>query len=282
MDGPRRAAEENAVNIAQARPGDRVRQAAVLVLAVAQAAVTGVAGARIQEQVDRGPRSPVEPAGYAFAIWGLIFFFCIGYGMWQARPGEAANPLPRRIGWPTAGAFLSIVGWSVVVPVGLFWLAQMFLLATWGFLAVAAIGLADEGRLRTLTGGERWFVALPLAPFFGWVTAANGVSLHGQAVDFGLVNPTSPGSRFLGAALLLAVGLVAGWVVRRCRTASPPFWAIYAATVGWAIVAVVVAQWGAEPWIVVAAILAAGPALLAAAGNGSPPGFRPAAGTPAA
>ena len=252
-------------------PGDRLRQGVVLSLAVAQALVTGLAGARIQDQVDRGPRSPVEPAPYAFAIWGLIFALCIAYGVWQARPQVSTNPLLRRIGWPTAGAFLTIVGWSVVVPLGLVGFAQLLLLATWACLAVAAVGLADEAARDPLSRGERWFVALPLAPFFGWVTAANGVSLHGQAVDLGLVGTDGSASVLLGAMLLVLAGLVAGVVVRRTRLGPPQFWAVYAATVVWAAVGIVVAQWGIEPLIVVAAGLAAVPAFLAVVVNAYPP-----------
>jgi hypothetical protein len=254
----------------RAETRDRVRQGAVLALAIAQAVVTGLAGSRIQEQVDTGARSPVEPAAYAFSIWGLIFALCIAYGVWQARPTVAANPLLRQVGWPTAGAFLTIVGWSVVVPLGIFWLAQVFLLATWVFLALAAAGLAGEAGRRRLSAGERWFVALPLAPFFGWVTAANGVSLHGQAVDFRLVGADGPAGVLLGAALLVLAGLVAGVVVRQTRPAPPQFWAIYATTVLWAVVAIVVAQWGVEPIVVAAALLAAVPAVLAVIGNVDP------------
>jgi hypothetical protein len=255
----------------QATAADRIRQGAVLLLAVAQAAVTAAAGSSIQERVDTGPRSPVEPAAYAFAIWGAIFLLCIAYGVWQALPAQGVNPLLRRIGWPTAGAFLTIVGWSIVVPFALFWAAQLLLLATWMFLAVAAVRLADAAAGRPLSAGERWFSALPLAPFFGWVTAANGVSLHGQAVDLGLVAPDGTPSRLLGALLILAVGVVAGYVVHRAQAAPPHFWAVYAATVLWAVVAIAVAQWAAEPVIAVAAILAAVPTLIAIRNRSVPP-----------
>ncbi|CAA9558519.1 MAG: hypothetical protein AVDCRST_MAG59-2460 [uncultured Thermomicrobiales bacterium] len=261
---------------------DRIRQVVVAVLAIAQAVVTTVTGARIREQVDGGQRSPVEPAAWAFAIWGLIFALCIGYGVWQARPSAATASLLRRVGWPTAGAFLTIVGWSLAVPLGLFWLAQLVLLATWAFLAVAAFRLADEAVRRPLSAAEQWCVALPLAPFFGWVTAANGVSLHGQAIDLGVVGPEGLASRLLGATLLLAAGAVAAYIVVRTRVGPPLFCGIYSATIGWAIVGIVVAQWGVEPLIVAAAVVAAVPTMVAVVRVGSLPQPPPAQGTGAA
>ena len=82
---------------ARATTVDRIRQGAVLLLAVAQVAVTAIASGRILEQVETGPRSLVESAGYAFAIWGPIFLLCDACAVWQALPGQAANP-------PSAGS----------------------------------------------------------------------------------------------------------------------------------------------------------------------------------
>jgi hypothetical protein len=121
--------------------------------------MTVVAAAGIDAVVDVGPRSPVEPAGYAFGIWGPIFALSLGYAVYQARPAQRRNPLLRRIGWWTAGAFLGTGMWSVFVPRRRTDLALAVFLVVWGCLATASLrltgdagnqvqgrGIADAGR----------------------------------------------------------------------------------------------------------------------------------------
>ena len=52
---------------------DAARQVANVVGALFQVGMTVAASTRIQDAVDEGPPSLVETAGYAFAIWTLIF-----------------------------------------------------------------------------------------------------------------------------------------------------------------------------------------------------------------
>ena len=55
-----------------------------------------------------------QPAGAAFAIWGIIFPLCIIYGIFQALPGQHASPLLRRIGFFSAAAFYETIQWSLI------------------------------------------------------------------------------------------------------------------------------------------------------------------------
>ena len=105
---------------------DSVRQAANLVGAFCQVGVTVLASVSIQEVVERGPGSLVEPALYAFTVWALIFALSLVYAVYQALPANRENPLLRRIGWYTAGAFACTGLWSVFVPAQQFLLAQAY------------------------------------------------------------------------------------------------------------------------------------------------------------
>ena len=55
-----------------------------------------------------------QPAGAAFAIWGIIFPLCIIYGIFQALPGQHTSPLLRRIGFFSAAAFYETIQWSLI------------------------------------------------------------------------------------------------------------------------------------------------------------------------
>ena len=202
---------------------DLARQAANVVGALFQVGATAAASVTIQEVVDQGPRSLVEPALYAFAIWALIFALSLAYAAYGALPANRENPLLRRAGWFTAGAFFCTGMWSVFVPLRQFALAQLMLLGIFAFLLFAYLRLARYASERGPGAGERWLVALPLGPFLGWVTAANAVSLTAEAVRRGLVTPGSAGEAALGAVLLLLGSLLACAVIlaERARAGLP-------------------------------------------------------------
>ena len=228
--------------------------------AVFQLGATVLAGAAISEVVDEGPSSLVEPAGYAFGVWALIFFLSLLFAGYQALPANRGSGLLRRVGWPAAGAFLCTGLWSVFVSLRDLGLAQAMLLGIFAFLLVAYLRLArsDPG---TLGRVERWLVSLTVGIFLGWVTAANAVSLTSEAVRRGLVEAGGGGEIFVGALLLISGGLLAAVITRAGRAGPTLGYASFALTVLWALLAVVVAQYDASPLTTGAAVVAAVPVL---------------------
>ncbi len=192
----------------------------------------GMTGAAISEVVDEGPPSLVEPAGYAFGVWALIFVLSLVYAGYQALPASRESPLLRRIRFFTAGAFFCTGLWSVFVPLRQLLAAQAMLLGIFAFLLVAYLRLARSER-GVLGGADRWLVALPLGPFLGWVTAANAVSLTSEAVRLGLVESGGAGEALLGAALLLVGGTLAAAVVWAGRTGPAQGYLAYGFMVLW-------------------------------------------------
>ena len=118
----------------------------------------------------------------------MIFALSLIYAAYQALPANRENPLLRRIGgWYTAGAFACTGLWSVFVPAWQLVLAQAMLVIVFACLAVTCLRLARSER-GALSVADRWLVALPLGPFFGWIIAANAISLTSEAVRLGLVD----------------------------------------------------------------------------------------------
>jgi hypothetical protein len=222
---------------------DVARRVAVAVGALFQVVLTTAAGVAIQGVVDEGPRSLVEPALYAFTIWGLIFALSLAYAAYQAPTSNRQSPLLRRVGPFTAAAFFCTGLWSVFVPFRLFGLAQLMLLSIFVFLLIAYLRLSRYAGEHGTSGGERWLVALPLGPFLGWVTAANAVSLTAEAVRRGLVAPGSAGEAVLGTALLLLGAILACAVILAGRSGPVQGYLTYGATVLWALTGIVVNQY---------------------------------------
>ena len=187
---------------------------------------------------------PVQPAGYAFGIWGLIYLWLIAMavaGLWARRedPGWDA---PR-------GALIVSLG------VGSVWIAVANTSAIW---ATVLIWVMLGGALWALAGAPRgdglarWLGAAPVAVYAGWLTAASCVSVGLMLAGFGLTGPV------LAAllALVLAVGIAVPVQLR------PGTSALYGATVIWALVGVVVGNLDRSVVVLVAAL--AGIAVMAA------------------
>lgn len=241
---------------------DVARQAANVVGALFQVGMTVYASTRIQEVVDSGPPSLVEPVGYAFTVWALIFALSLVYAAYQALPVNRDNVLLRRVGWFTVGAFLCTGLWSVFVPAQQLVLAQTMLLAIFACLLIVYLRLvrfASGGYSR----GERWLLTLLVGIFFGWITAANAVSLTSEAVRFGLVDSGGTGEALLGSVLLLLGGALAAIVILLGRTGPLQGYLAYAATVLWALTGVVVNQYDASILTTTAAVLSAALVMLA-------------------
>ena len=180
---------------------------------------------------------PVQPAGYAFSIWGPIYLWLVVHGVYGllARAEDAAWDRTR---WPLVVSLAGGASWISVAQVN----PPMATLLIWVMLGGALMAL-----LRTPTR-DRWLLAGPVALYAGWLTAASFVSIGllgaGYGVAFGETG-------WAWAAILAAFATV---LAVQSRVPHAPEYGLAAA---WAFVAVAVANWGAAWTLVVAALLAA-------------------------
>lgn len=182
---------------------------------------------------------PVQPAGYAFSIWGVIYIWLLvsaGFGLVK-RDVDPGWDRPR---WPL---FVSIA-------IGASWIAValtapvMATILIWVMLAGAVIAA-----LRLPRHDARWY-ALPIGLYAGWLTAASCVALATVAMGHNLASPML--ASWLG--LLLAFGLSL-WLTLKIRVMTYPL------AVAWALIGVVVANITTTPVFAIAAGLGALPLL---------------------
>jgi hypothetical protein len=110
------------------------------------------------------------PAGYVFAIWGLIYVALAGFTVYQALPAQRQNPHLRRIGYLYALSCLANVAWLFL------WHYEQF---PWTLLAMFALLLlliAIYLRLRIglirVPPADTWLVHVPVSIYLGWITVA--------------------------------------------------------------------------------------------------------------
>lgn len=173
------------------------------------------------------PDPPVQPAGYAFGIWGLIYAWLVisaGYGLWR-RAGAGD--------WNRARPAL-IVSLAIGVP----WLAIANASAIW---ATITIFLMAGGAIWALLSGpsrDRWFFRYPVGLYAGWLTAASFVSLGSTAAGYGWLMGQLG---WAWAAIALAL-VVSGSLLLR---AAPGL--AYGIAVVWALIGIVVGNGMAVP-----------------------------------
>lgn len=210
----------------------------------------------------------IVPAPWAFAIWGVIFLLSMGFGVYAVLPSNPGRELVHAVGYPAAAAFVTAGLWPVATAYAQFDLAQVLIVAMWLLLAVVYRRII---MVQVMTDAERWLSGLTFGLFFGWVTAANAVSIQARIIGWGASERTVAIS---GIVALIVAGLIAGWFIRQGQPGPRQMWIAYAFAVAWALVAIVIRQIGAAPSGVAAAAVAAIPAAAAVVS-----GLRPGAAT---
>ncbi len=153
------------------------------------------------------------PAGYVFAIWGVIYLGLIAFGVYQALPSQRENPRLRRIGYWFALSSLANSVWIFLWHYLQFPLTVVVMLLLLVSLIVIYLRL-NIGQTRVSTV-ERWTVDIPFGVYLGWITVAtiaNVTSLldYWQWSGFGLSEP-------LWAVVMLAMAVIVAYLMAQTR-----------------------------------------------------------------
>lgn len=196
---------------------------------------------------------PVQPVGWAFAIWGVIYLWLIAGSTFGAvRAARAADWQPMR------GPLALSLG------VGVFWIAA----ANWsppvatGMIVVMA-SAAIAAMLRSGRTDGLW-QSLPVGLYAGWLTAATGVAIGVVLSGYDVLSPQA------AALVMLPVLLVVALLV---QTRRPDVWS-YPLAVGWALIGVIAANLPARNWPVIGIAVVGIVALAAVALRGRRSGRR--------
>jgi len=189
---------------------------------------------------------PVQPAGYAFAIWGIIYLWLALFvimGVYARRQDahwhRVQGPMILSLG--PGALWLWIAGVSpIAATVLIFWML---------FFAIRALLHAPHR--------DRWVLQAPIGLYAGWLTAAAHVSLGVSLGGYGLVS-----SQWAAIIALAGATALALWVLAR-RPDSPD----YGVAVIWAFIGVLVANLGGTALIIGATSVALLVVVLASARN---------------
>ncbi|MEJ6391435.1 hypothetical protein [Gymnodinialimonas ulvae] len=206
---------------------DRARLWAILCLtaAIAFAIVPVFANPFGGFDADRFPvpvdTLPIQPAGWAFSIWGPIYLWLIastGYGL--LKRDDDARWTDHR---PWLFASLAIgAAWIPVANASPIWASVLIVI----MLLTALVALQKAPLI------ERVWARWPIGLYAGWLTAASFVSLATLAAGYGITSPQL--ASWIALPLAIVMAALINWRV----------WTwTYPIAVVWAAVGIAVANW---------------------------------------
>jgi hypothetical protein len=218
----------------------------VPVTTVATIAVNGLANAlpiagRLTGEISDSFPVVITPAGYVFAIWGVIYLGLAAYATWQALPAQANHRRARVIAVPVAIGNLANLVWILLwhtLWIGTSLVAMLVLLVTLLLVYLRLRPRPGTGlAVGEVTRAERILARGTFSVYLGWITVATVANVTITLWDAGWRE------RLLGlppqawgvVTLLVATALGARMLL---RYRDLP----YAAVLVWAFVGIVVAQ----------------------------------------
>lgn len=194
--------------------------------------------------------STLRVAGYAFAIWGVIYLWLLVYAVRQVLPQTGESHLLHRLGWPSVAALLGIGWW--VVAAAFDWEAATVILIFASLAVVLVPLLSNAGAIRALPRADRdrWMTVWPLAMLAGWLTVAAPLNLitvaTGNDALPAVLSPTG-----WAIVAILVVTVVALAVTQRLRTLA------YGLPIAWGLLGAFVAEQERNPMLAYVALAAA-------------------------
>lgn len=187
----------------------------------------------------------VQPAGYAFALWGVIYLWLIFGAVFGviARRQDAGW---SRVRGPLVASLLVGAAWIPVANASVPWATVMI----WAMLVTALLALMRA------PSRDGWWLSGPVGLYAGWLTAASSVSVGLVLGGYGWLPEVA------AAVVALALALVIAAAVLTLRPGA----LTYAAGVIWALIGVVVQNMGDGSPLTLG--LAAGGAVLITAKTG--------------
>jgi translocator protein len=110
------------------------------------------------------------PAGYVFAIWGIIYIGWIAFAIYQFRSTQKESPRLRKLGYLFALSGIFNAAWLFCWHYNLFGLSVLVMLTLLGLLIASYLKL-NVGRTPVNTA-EKWSVDIPFSVYLGWISVA--------------------------------------------------------------------------------------------------------------
>lgn len=154
------------------------------------------------------------PAGYVFAIWGLIYLALTAFAVYQILPSQKENKRIERIGIWFILANLFNGAWIFAWHYLQFALSLVFMLGL--LVSLIAIYLRLGIGVSKTTPKDRWFLEIPFSIYLGWISVATIANVSVVLLDlnwngFGITET-------VWTIIMLVIGTVLGLIMTYLRS----------------------------------------------------------------
>ncbi len=213
---------------------DKWRQIVVIVSILGTLIVNGLANALPLNGLNTGQISDrfkvyFVPAGYVFAIWGVIYVGLIAFAIFQALPAQRENPRLRATGWWIALGGVANSAWIFLWHYLQFPQTLVAMLVLLGTLIMTYLGL--EIGQKKVSATEKWMAQIPFSIYLGWITVATVANVT-DVLDYWKWDRFGLAPENWMAIVLLAVLVITGLMI------SSRFDVAFTIVVLWALVGI--------------------------------------------
>ena len=173
---------------------------AFLLNAIVTYGVNYLPGAQSNPELSAKYQTLITPAGYAFAIWGLIFTSELVCSLSQVF--SLAEEARKRLQWNFVGANLAQIAWCLAFAYDHVAFSVVAMLVLWYYLLNIVLCDDDPSSIQDQRS-TYWLLKFPIDLHAGWITAAFFVN-----VNLALVKLTAPPAVQLVSATFSLVCLV--------------------------------------------------------------------------
>ena len=145
--------------------------ATVLTIIINSLSNTSILGANTVGEISDAYPTFFTPAGYVFAIWGIIYALLLVFSIHQVLPKQQDAPFREKIGWYYILCSVANIVWIVL------WVNNYILFSTILMFLLLASLIVIYRRLDSIGAQmslrENLAVFLPFSVYLGWITVAS-------------------------------------------------------------------------------------------------------------
>jgi len=195
---------------------------------------TLIGGVNTAQISDSNP-TLITPAGYVFAIWGIIYVLLGIFVIFQALPSQKEKEYTKKIGWLFVLSSLINIAWLFLWQYRLLSLSVvlMFLLLATLIMIYLRLGIGKS----PVTLRERLATHVPFSVYLGWITIASIANVSATLVSVNW-NGFGIGSEIWASLIVIVALLIALLVVATRKDIA------YGLVIVWALIGIAVKQSG--------------------------------------
>ena len=176
----------------------------------------------------------ITPAGYTFAVWGIIYTLLGVFAIFQALPSDKGKTAGK-IGWFFILSCVANIAWLFLWQFEYLTVSVVLMFVLFASLLMVYLRLG-VGKA-SVSWRERLAVHVPFSVYFGWITIASIANVSAALVSVGL-NELGLGAETWGILVIMVALLITALVVLTRRDPA------YGLVIVWALIGISANQSG--------------------------------------